>query len=399
MCGLTVRVSMSAHRPPGLGCLKQQHPLLNERATQLKNRVFSAAGAAAFILLATAACSGGGNTGLTSIPHVHPTTAPTTAPQALWVANGANVVEFAPAQFAATADPAPQAAINSAVFGAPQGVQFDPQGNLWVIDGGTVSAGGTVAPALFEFTPSQLASLKTVPNPMPAHTIRFANLVFPQQGVFDKNGNFWVTDNGANTVDVFTPAELTANAPNVTPSAVISAGFTGPLGIAFDSMGDLYVANNGTTTIFKFNAGTLPSSGTVSATPNVVLSDDGHGSIQGSWGLAFDKNGDLWSSNANAPFTLVEFTPGQLGASGMPVPAVTISPTNVNANTTLSAPNGIAFDAMGDLGAISSAAPFGAAIYGPQLLTASANVKPSFFLIGNQTTLNAPAGDVFGPAF
>ena len=70
------------------------------------------------------------------------------AGQALWVANGANVVEFASLP-GGKHDEKPRVQLNSAVFGAPQGVVFDASNNLWVIDGGN---GGTIAPSLEEFT-------------------------------------------------------------------------------------------------------------------------------------------------------------------------------------------------------------------------------------------------------
>ena len=54
--------------------------------------------------------------------------------------------------------------LNSAVFGAPQGVVFDAANNLWVIDGGN---GGTIAPSLEEFTEAQLKNLKKDPTPTP----------------------------------------------------------------------------------------------------------------------------------------------------------------------------------------------------------------------------------------
>src|SRR5208282_1123127 len=93
-----------------------------------------------------------------------PVTTPVTNPitLGLWIANGTNVVEFAPAQLTAgTSDPAPQLVNNSSVFGVPQGVTFDSNGNLWVIDGGTIATGGTAQPALYEFTSAQLAALGT----------------------------------------------------------------------------------------------------------------------------------------------------------------------------------------------------------------------------------------------
>ena len=132
---------------------------------------------------------------------------------ALWVANGTDVVEFATAQLVSgTSDPTPHRTITSSVFGAPQGVVFDGYGDLWVIDGGTVATGGKVAPALYEFTAQQLSQLGTNSSPTPAVTITSAGFVFPQQAVFDGRGNLWVTDDGANTVDVFTAKQLSTTA-------------------------------------------------------------------------------------------------------------------------------------------------------------------------------------------
>jgi sugar lactone lactonase YvrE len=348
---------------------------------------------AILLALATAACGGGGG----SHPPVMPTTAAT---KALWIANGTNVVEYLPSQLAAgTAALVPHLTLNSAAFGAPQGVQFDSAGNLWVIDGGIVAAGGATAPALFKFSAAQLTVLATTPNQAPSVTLSGAGFTFPQQAVFDKTGNLWVSDNGANSVFVFSAAQLAAGGTGVTPKASItsSTAFTGPLGIAFDSTGDLFVANNGGTTIEGFSAGSLPAGGTVTLTPSVVLSDDGQNSIQAPWALVFDAGGNLWSSNANAPNTVVEFAKASLAATGAPVPEVTLSPATVGGNSTLAAPNGLAFDAAGDLAAISSAAPFGVAIFGHAQLGASGTAVPSTFLVGTATTLNAPAGDVFGP--
>ncbi len=321
--------------------------------------------------------------------------------KALWVANGTNVLEYLPSQLAAgSTQMAPHLMNNSKAFGAPQGVVFDTYGDLWVIDGGTVAAGGSVNPALYEFTPMQLAALGTNNSPSPNITISSPDFVFPQQAVFDNKGNLVVTDNGANAVYVFTPAQLAATNLKASPEITITSdpAFNGPLGVAFDATGDLWVANNGTTTIFEFKAQNLPqSAGTVSLTPDVTLSDDGKGSIQAPWALIFDTNGDLWSSNANAPNTVVEFAPSSLMTTGDPAPAVTLSPATEDMNATLSAPNGIAFDNLGDLAAISSASPFGIAFFDKSQLTAGGAIDPTLLIVGDQTTLNAPAGCNFGP--
>ena len=322
--------------------------------------------------------------------------------KALWVANGANVVEFIPTQLlAGNSDPAPHLSINSSVFGAPQGVTFDAAGNLWVIDGGTVAAGGNMPSALFEFTTAQLNNLGTNNAPMPAVTINSKLFAFPQQAVFDPNGNLWLSDNGANSVFVLTPQQLAQSSTNVSPAVSIASNpaFQGPLGIVFDSVGNLYIANNATTTIFKFNNDILPTrGGNYTLVPSVTLSDNGNGSIQAPWALVFDTKGDLWSSNANAPNTIVEFTPNQLVANGSPTPAVTLNSVAIGMNQTLAAPNGIAFDNLGDLAAISSASPFGVAGFQKaQLIPAKTGPNPNPFLVGATTTLNAPAGCNFGP--
>jgi sugar lactone lactonase YvrE len=340
--------------------------------------------------------------------------------QALWVANGTNVVEFLPSQFSsATTAVAPHLTNNSGSFGAPQGVVFDSSGNLWVVDGGTVAAGGTT-PALYQFTAAQLAALGSNNNPTPNITINSTCFMFPQQAVFDSSGNLWVTDSMANAVYEFTPAQLLASNTAATPNATLTAAppspnpnniapFTGPLGIAFDSAGDLWVANNGGTCIFAFSAAGLSGiSGVVALTPSVVLGDDGADSVQAPWALVFDASGNLWSSNANTNSTnvnaVVEFPASQLGGIGSssanvitPTPVVTLVPTTDNGNNTLSSPNGIAFDSEGDLAVVSSLTPFGLALFGQSQVFAGGAPKPDVLLVGETTTLDAPAGAVFGP--
>lgn len=355
-----------------------------------------------FSAIALAITVGCGGSNMQLVKTAQPTQPLTpTIDKALWVANGTNVVEFLPSQLSANAGTmVPHLANNSGAFGAPQGVVFDAAGDLWVIDGGTVSAGGTAKPALYEFTPMQLAALGTTNNPSPHVTINSAAFTFPQQAVFDANGNLWVSDNGSNAVFVFTPAQLASNNSNATPNISITSNpaFNGPLGIAFDAAGDLWVANNATTTIFEFKATNLPTSpSSVSLAPDVTLSDHGNGSIQAPWALIFDAHGDLWSSNANAPNTVVEFLNTSLNATGSPTPAVTLSPATIDGNSTLSAPNGIAFDNLGDLAAISSATPSGAAFFAQKQLMMGGTNNPTAFLVGNTTTLNAPAGCNFGP--
>jgi hypothetical protein len=193
---------------------------------------------------------------------------------------------------------------------------------------------------------------------------------------------------------------------------ITSAAFNGPLGIALDAGGNLWVANNGGvmangaaspagTTIVEFTAAhlpTVPSTGmlTPDLTPDVVLTDDGKGSIQAPWALVFDTSGNLWSNNANSPFTVVEFAKASLAMSAAPTPAVTISPTMVGQTPSLDAPNGLCFDTAGDPATTDAADAFGLAFFTKNQLMTGMPV-PNTFIVGTATTLDAPAGCNFGP--
>jgi len=98
---------------------------------------------------------------------------------------------------------------------------------------------------------------------------------------------------------------------------------------------------------------------------------------------------------------VVEFTRSQIAATGSPTPNITLASATVSSNATLVSPTGIGFDAFGDLAAVSSAAPFGVAGFGPEQLRTNPTSAPTpdVFLVGGATTLSAPTGVTFGPAF
>jgi hypothetical protein len=343
-----------------------------------------------------------------SAAHPAAKTKPAKLTQALWVANGANVVEFGPAQLSkGVKNTKPMLTLNTTpAFTSTQGALFDKTGNLWVIDGGATTP--TVVPAALDmFTPTQLKDLRKKKSgaPAPTVTLTCACFVFPQQAVFDSAGNLWVSDNdngGQGAVDMFAASLLTTSAALTAPTASFtSASFTGPLGIAFASNGNLWIANNGGTTIVEFDAGTLPAAGTIGTTlvPNVILSTNSN-SIEGPWALAFDSTGNLWSSNANTPFTLVQFAKTDLGASGSPAATITISPTTVGKKTqipSLNSPNGISFDTGGSLGVANSVAITSVARYLASQLAVGGALVPQALVSGKNTGLAAPAGDNFGP--
>jgi hypothetical protein len=340
----------------------------------------------------------------------------TPAKTALWIANGANVIEYIPSQFAGgTSGSPPHRTINSASIGTPQGVTFDAAGNLWVLDPGA-KPNGTAAPALLKYTAAQLTALATNPAPDPTLTITSTALNFPQQSVFDAQGNQWVSDHNNNTILVFSAAQMMQTGISATIPVVVitSAAFNGPLGIVFDSAGNLWVANNGGvpgatagtmsaagTTIVEFTKAHLPTpptSGmlTPDLVPDVTLSDNGADSVQSPWELAFDAMGNLWSSNSGGTFSLVEFAKASLMATGAPSPAVTINPTTVAGVPSLDATNGLCFNSAGDIAATDAADAFGIPVYKKAQLMTGAPI-PNAFIVGATTNLDAPAGCNFGP--
>lgn len=331
-----------------------------------------------------------------------PTTMSSSSP-ALWVANSDDVLEFSSTELTTRGSTAavPTLVLKSSAFVAPQGVAFDSSGNLWVIDAGAMNTGGTGKPTLYQFTSASLSALQSPATAMPNLMIGSSVFMSPQQAVFDSKGDLWVSDSKNNEVFEFMPSQLTASGTAVMPNITIrsSPAFTGALGIAFDSVGDLWVANNGGNTIVGFDATKLPTaSGSVTLNPSMILSDDGKGSIQGPWALAFDSSGNLWSSNSKGPNTVVQFSKASLTAGGSsPTPAVTLSSTMVGGNASLNAPKGLAFDNVGDLSVVSSATPFGADLYSSAQLMSGGAIAPNVFIVGAATTLNAPSGETFGP--
>jgi sugar lactone lactonase YvrE len=324
----------------------------------------------------------------------------------LWVANGSNVVEYNPAQLGSgTAATAPHVSINSEVSGSPQGVAFDPMGNLWVVDSAAMIK-GTPTPALYEFSAAQLAALGTDNAPDPVAIITSAFIKTPHQIVIDPLGNAWIADSTANAVMTYTAAQLAqAGSNSIGPVLLISSSqFNGASGIAFDSIGNIWVSNIGTTTaagttlveIAKAHIPAIPETGT--STPQVVadvtVTDAGGATIQGPWGVAIDSSDTMWWSNS-AKSTVVGL-PGASLATSTSAPSVTLSSTMVNSVATLNQPQGICIDDVGNIAVINATGSFGIAVFGTSQLT-SGSPTPATFIVGAATTLNDPQGCTFGP--
>jgi sugar lactone lactonase YvrE len=217
--------------------------------------------------------------------------------------------------------------------------------------------------------------------------------------VFDASGNLWAANTSANTLVKFTASSLASSGP-AAPTVTISSSNSSlrdPFGLAFDKDGNLWVANSASNTLVKFTPVQLAISGAPVPDVTIQASTTPAGStISFPRGLAFDKDGNLWvtSGDTQTPGKVVMFTPAQLAVSGSPVPAVTISSNNDNNLTSIIQPIGLAFDANGNLwvanGGVSTISRFTPA----QQATSNAS-RPDLRLIGNTLNLTSSGGIAF----
>lgn len=243
----------------------------------------------------------------------------------LWVAQTSadRVAEFRANTLLASGNPAPAVVLSTnagsvtpptpASLEAPVGLAFDAAETLWVsnYENNTVVA----------FAPSQLAVSGT-PTPAVTLTANAQSLNQPAGLAFGANGSLWVANTLQNTVVAFEPGQRAASgapAPAVTLSSTGSS-LSAPFSLAFDAGGSLWVGNFNSNTVEKFTPFQLSANG--APLPVVTLSPVGV-SLYPPVALAFDASGNLWVANQLAQ-TLVRFTTSQLH-TGAPIPEVIVS--------------------------------------------------------------------------
>jgi sugar lactone lactonase YvrE len=187
----------------------------------------------------------------------------------------------------------------------------------------------------------------------PFKTLTLPSGTKPNAVAFDSSGNMWITDNTGSRLLKFTPAQLLGSG-SPAPSAVITppfAKFGQPIGLAFDSSGQLWVANS------KGVAMLTPAQLNTTGSPDPALADGGASYFGIPAGLAFDQAGSLWISQ-NSANNLTKFTAANLANVGtIPVlqadkviaEKIDVAPSVGNNLSSLSGPEGIAFDTTGNL--------------------------------------------------
>jgi sugar lactone lactonase YvrE len=198
----------------------------------------------------------------------------------LWVTNSGNstLVEFAASQLAASGSPTAAVTISApgGAFTRPVGLAFDAAGDLWVAN--------FTPNTVVEYTPAQLAATGD-PTPTITLTGVAMSISGPQLVAFDATGNLWVANGEGltvTTIEAFSPAQL-ATSGHPTPAIVLSS-FTPsnvPAGLAFDASGDLWVST--INSLVEFTPSQIAATG--APTPAITITNS---ALAGSYGVAFD---------------------------------------------------------------------------------------------------------------
>lgn len=145
-----------------------------------------------------------------------------------------------------------------------------------------------------------LASLAATGNPVPAASLTNANFNVPAGLEFDPNGRLWVTSVFNNRL---VRIDATTGVSDRVGTNVGTAGARNALnnaeGVAFDTSGTLWVGNNGEPTITGYAAWQLADAGFGATAPvhQIDISPGTFGGIVGYvGGVAFDSRGRLWAN-------------------------------------------------------------------------------------------------------
>ena len=273
------------------------------------------------LLVTLSACPG------TSTPTPTPTPALTGR---LWIPlYGSNSIVAYPADKLSTPNIAPSITLATGANTGPESAAIDRGGNLWVSN--------LNSRTIVRYRPSQFSNAIANPD----LTIQLTDR--PGQLAFDANGNLWFTSFYA--AGIFSFKNVDALGGTVTTAPDLKLPLAAAFGLAFDATGNLWVSSYSASTISKYTPAQLAVNG---SSPALTLSSSA-GSLNNPSALAFDKDGNLWVTNSGAN-SIVKFSAlASITGSSSPIPTVTIAGAGTGGIPLIKQPVGLAFDANGDL--------------------------------------------------
>jgi hypothetical protein len=319
--------------------------------------------------------------------------------QALWVTNLGTFSVLEGSALTHSGKPRP-----TLVFGNPAdysgGLTFDGDGNLWGTVIGDPSFRGTSF--IFKLTPAQLRKLVNHEKVKPAIEIDNAGGAALH---FDSAGNLWVASPPSefSNLVMYSPDQLVSG-PAPTPARNISFvfGIGNITDFAFDSSGNIWLDSD-------YSADHTQQTGLAELTPDQFAASGysivPHLVLVGAAGkaLAFDSSGNLWAATEAGIYM---YPPSALTGAGYEAgtPAVVIHNILVGEGTSFSDPDGLAFDALGNLW-VASSTDVGGRNYGgivelaADQLASSGSPRPIVLLKANrrETNLTDPSLITFGP--
>ncbi len=236
----------------------------------------------------------------------------------------------------------------------PSGLAFDPTGNLWISDQGNQRVVEYLSSNLI--TGDGAANVLGEPDMFSsACTLTPTGLCNPQGLTFDPTGNLWISNSGSGVVEYFSSNLITGDgAANILGEPEFGTngcyftptGLCRPEGLTFDPTGNLWISDTGNQRVVEYLSSNLitGSPATIAiGQPNLYTGSPNQHDVlnlkdlSGPYSATFDSSGNLWVADSQnnrvleftPPFSTNEVVSVVLGQPDMFSSACTTSPTGL----------------------------------------------------------------------